>query len=166
MSNRPHLGRIKSHVRREQLVVPAQAVHKAAVEAGLGRLNHQFLDPNYVALPLGVWEDFLMWSWLNDVKYIESHFDCENSAMALCAEVGRRLRVNAVGLVMDISGRHAYNALLVKDGDGVRVQVCEPQTDALVTIGEAFRGDKAFGVNEAFSGNEAYKAEEGFVLWP
>ena len=154
MSNRPHLGRIKSRARKEQIEVPAQAVHKAACEAGLGKLNHQFLDPTYVGLPLDVWEDFLDWSRVSNLKYISSKFDCDNSSLSLVAEVGERLRVNSAGLVLDISGGHAYTALIVRDGDGVRVRVCEPQTDQLVTIGESF------------SGSEAYKAEEGTVWWP
>ena len=150
---RPHLGRIKTAIKRTQKTFSAQEVHKAACEAGLGRLNHQFLDGEFVALPLEVWRDYLSWSKVSEFQYVATKRDCENFSIALVGEAALRLGVNGMGLVGDISGRHCYVCLLVLEGDKLKVQCVEPQTDSLVTIGSKH------------SNSEAYKGEEGFVLW-
>ena len=155
MTNRPHLGKIKSRSRKEQIEVPAQAVHKAACEAGLGRLKHQFYDPTFIAIPQDLWQDYLDWSMVKNLSYITHRWDCDGFAMGLCAEVGRRLRINAAGLVIDVSGKHAYNALLVRvpDTDTIKVVCVEPQQGRFVKIGEQH------------SESECYLATEGLVLW-
>lgn len=153
---RPHLRSIKSQVRKNSFKVTPEDIMKVVKRAGLERLKHFFLDPDYIALPLQVWQDFLAWSKVDRAKYLVSRYDCENSSLHLVSEASHRLSVNGMALILDTSGSHAYCAVLCKDAheDDLYIQCIEPQTDQLVEPGEKY------------SDNEAYKAQEGIVWWP
>ena len=151
---RPHLRSIKSQVKKLQQVVAPEEIFAAYREAGLGRLQCNFYDAEFVALPMSVWQDFLAWSRLSEVEYIAERRDCDNFALMLTAEINRRLHINGCGLVFDISGCHCYNCLLVKEETGpLQIALIEPQTDQLIKIGYEL------------SKSEAYKAEKGFVTF-
>lgn len=154
MSKRPHLSTLKKEVRLNHTIVTPQQIGIAWREAGLHRLRLMFADPDFMALPMGVWKDFVEWSKLDQTKYQVSRFDCENFALSFSSQAARRLNCNGAGIVFDISGRHAYTALLVKEQEPnakLAVAIFEPQTDRLVSIGESM------------SKSEAYKAQEGFT---
>ena len=130
-------------------------VHKAVCDAGLGRLKHQFLDPSYFALPQSVWDDYIAWDRTEQARYELSRYDCKDFAICFIATLSKKLRINAAGLVLDYSGMHAYNCLLVLDENGeLKARPFEPQGDRYVKVGDAL------------SSTESYKAEEGMVLWP
>lgn len=153
---RPHLRSIKSQVKKLQQIVTPNEIIIAIKSAGLIKLKQYFLDPDYVALPLEVWIDFLAWSRVDRAKYLVSRYDCENSSLHLVSEASHRLRVNGMGLVLDTSGRHAYTAILCKDGpdEDLYVKCVEPQTDQIVEVGESH------------SETECYAAQEGMIWWP
>ena len=139
--------------------VPHNQVVDALQDAGLGQLRPVFLDKDYYALPLETWAEIIEWSDVDRIKYVAEKRDCDNFAVAFAGQVGLRFAVNGVGIVVDFSGKHAYNCLLVtgdKDGDGVddlSVVLLEPQSDRMPQVGDTM------------SGHEAYKAESGFILF-
>ena len=152
VTKRPHLSTIKKQVRLNHSIVEPREIGEAWVAAGLNKLQLAFADPDFTALPLETWEAFIRWSKLDQIRYQESRFDCENFALAFSSQAASRLNCNGAGIVFDISGAHAYTALLVKENSDseLSIAIFEPQTDNLVQIGDSM------------SRTEAYKAENGF----
>jgi hypothetical protein len=117
---------VKRHVRD----VSRTEVVKAYRNSGLNNLYGQFLDGRYRALPMRVWELVLEYSQVDKKQYRSEHYDCDNFAMALCGQVPTLFDVNGVGFVVDFSGGHAYNAILVSESRGhLEVVGVEPQND-------------------------------------
>lgn len=152
MSNRPHLSKIKKAVKKTHSIVEPAEIARAWQEAGMGKLKLMFADPDFMALPMDVWQDFIEWSKVDQLKYKVSRFDCENFSLTFSSQAASRISCNGAGIVFDISGGHAYTALLVKEqGEDLRIVLLEPQTDGTVKTGQTM------------SSTEAYKAEEGFT---
>ena len=146
-------------VRAARVTVTAQAVSDALRASPLARLSLSFLDRTYTALPMEVWAEILEWSDVDRVGYVSESRDCDNFAVALAGQVGLRFGVNGCGIVVDYSGKHAYNMLLVStpdaDGDGspdLAIALVEPQTDRLPQVGDRL------------GRNEAYRASRGWIL--
>ena len=88
------------------------------------------LDTEYAAVPREVWNDVLQHCGIGRYSYQSEQRDCDDFAMALRGRVPLELGLNGVGIVMDWSGRHAYNALVYRDGKGLcRIGFIEPQAD-------------------------------------
>ena len=102
-------------------------------------------------MPWETWELILKYSNVDAGKYKAERYDCDDFAVALRAAVSRKLGLNSVGLVFDISGKHAYVALLVADpaGGPVFIVFLEPQSDKVV-------------VREA---GTPYAMNQGFAIW-
>ena len=91
------------------------------------------LDNTYWAVSLETWELILAYNGASKNDYVKDSFDCDNFALCLAGNVPQRWGVNGVAIVIDFSGQHAYNALLVVDENGVlEVAVVEPQNDEFV----------------------------------
>ena len=153
------LDSLLGEIQKYGVTVTAGQVVKALRDAGLGRLYPYLLDQTFTALPASIWDKVLAWSDVDAVQYVSERRDCDNFAVALAGQIGLRLRVNGVGVVVDYSGRHAYNVLLVGDqlvGGPLelKARLIEPQSDRTVNVGDKL------------SGHEAYKAAEGFILFP
>ena len=131
----------------------AEQVAGALTESPLRRMQILLLDREYTALPLKVWERILEWSDVDRIDYVSEKRDCDNFAIALSGQVGLRLAVNGIGLVVDYSGGHAYNCILVREGNDLTLRIVEPQTDRMPAVGSCL------------SGHEAYKADYGFVMF-
>lgn len=141
-------------VRQQAVTVEPQEIARAAREAGLGKLRLQFYDREFKALPGQVWDLYLKWSKIDEVKYVPESVDCDLFACALTAEAGLRMGVNGCAMVFDLSGGHCYSALLVKEpGQDLQVRIVEPQSDGTVVLGSTL------------STTESYKAEDGFVMF-
>ncbi len=117
------------------LKVSAAQVAQAVWRSDLRKLRVVCYDTKFTALPIGVWEEILEWSDIDQPKYVESQTDCDNFALALSGQLSLRLGVNGVGVVLDESGGHAYNCILVKRGlDQVEIEAVEPQKDTFPVI--------------------------------
>ena len=100
------------------------------------RLSAEFVDRQYTAVPYHVWEQILQDSNVSNRKYVSERSDCDDFAYALRGTVPLNLNVNGIGVVLDISGRHAYNAVLSMSGEALYIAFVEPQTDQFVTLGD------------------------------
>lgn len=89
------------------------------------------LDTRYRAVPVHVWQQILAYNGVDKEKYQSEFFDCDNFAQCLIGDVAQRWKINGIGLVMDFSAGHAYNAVLCDDEGRLYISVVEPQTDCL-----------------------------------
>ena len=135
--------------------VPHGAMVRAIREGGLNQLRHQFFDRKFKICSLEDFRAILKESDVDSYEYVAEFRDCDNFAAALFGNVSLKHGINNVGLVLDISGQHAYNAAVVYRDDPANPElvIVEPQTDKFVLLGE----DR--------SKSEAYKATEGHVFW-
>ena len=113
---------------------------------GIRRLH---LDSKYWACSKKEFEDWIKWDWTNKKKYIAEEYDCDNFAFSFKARCDRKIGINAVGLVIDYSGGHAYNVVCFTDAPA---ELYEPQSDRWVTKGNIR------------SRNELYKLTNGYII--
>ena len=71
-------------------------------------------------------KEIVKWDWTDSKKYVSNKYDCDNFAFSFKAMVDRKFGLNNVGLVIDYSGGHAYNIVVLANGRG---KIFEPQTD-------------------------------------
>ena len=111
------------------------------------KLKSYYLDKKY-RIPDGEQiSEILKYSQSKRLKYSKETFDCDDFATVLKSEVVK-LGTNAVGIVVDISGKHAYNILVYNIHGTLSISAVEPQTDEIIKIGEGL-----------------YKAEEGYIIF-
>jgi hypothetical protein len=91
------------------------------------------LDKTYYATDLDTFRRIVEWDWTDTRKYLVDRFDCDEFAMYFKARVSIDFGINAIGVVVDYSAGHAYNIVIIKDRQGVRWYLYEPQTDAIFT---------------------------------
>ena len=91
------------------------------------------LDNNYYAVDMETFKKIVEWDWTDTRKYIADTFDCDKFAMYFKARVAIDFGVNAVGIVLDYSSSHAYNIVILKDQQGVKWYLYEPQNDSIFT---------------------------------
>jgi hypothetical protein len=91
------------------------------------------LDGTYYATDLETFKKIIEWDWTDTRKYLVDTFDCDKFAMYFKARVSIDFGINAIGVILDYSSEHAYNLVIVKDSQGVRWYLYEPQTDKLFT---------------------------------
>lgn len=145
---------ILDRVSKESVSVGYKDVITAVQKVFPATIQLQFLDAEFTALPLQVWQKIIKFTNVNNVKYISSKRDCDNFAIGFAGQCSLRFGVNGAGIVVDISGKHAYNCILVKElGEDLVVKVLEPQTDGFVELGSSL------------SGQEAYVGTKGFILF-
>lgn len=151
MAKRLYRRDVRRIVKRHVRDVSRAEVVKAYRNSRLKNLHGEFLDRRYRALPMRVWELILEYSQVDKKQYRSEHYDCENFAMALCGQVPMWFDVNGVGFVVDYSGKHAYNAILVSEsGEHLEVIGVEPQNDR-------------WGV--AKTGAQMYSAQNGYTIF-
>jgi len=90
----------------------------------------------------------ILWDWVDAKKYYTQTFDCEDFAFLFKARTALYFRIT-IALMIDYSGGHAYNILILPEG---KCLIFEPQNDQIIGIPERFR----FG--------DIYKMEFGFIL--
>ena len=113
-----NLWTVKSNVRREQKSYSRDEVAEAFADSPLSELDIYLLDTYYRALPKRVWDMMLSWSQVDKLRYSRNVRDCDDFASIFRAEVLKNLYVNGIALVIDYSGRHAYNCVLVVSDGG------------------------------------------------
>lgn len=142
-----YLKDVRKSVRKTKRTVNYADIVQAHDASGLSTLQLVPLDTSYVALPIETWELFLQYSGVDRIQYKSDTMDCDDFAQILCGECKRKLRVNGIGLVVDFSGGHAYNALLAYQGSELSLVTIEPQNDKII-------------INQS----GMYAAEHGFLL--
>ena len=142
-----YLKDLRKTVRKAKRTVSSTDIEKIHAASGLSNLQFVPLDTSYVALPAEIWELFLEYSGVDRIKYKSDTMDCDDFAQILCGECKRKLHVNGIGLVVDFSGGHAYNALLAYEGSELSLLTIEPQNDKII-------------INRS----GMYAAQQGFLL--
>jgi len=91
------------------------------------------LDRTYYAADLDTIKKIIDWDWTDTRKYIVDEFDCDKFAMYFKSRLAIDFHINAIGVILDYSAGHAYNLIIVKDSQGVRWYLYEPQNDNMFT---------------------------------
>ena len=86
-------------------------------------------DDEYRCLKPEDWQAVIEASDTSGYQYTPHFFDCNSFALAMKAEVSR-LMVNGCGLVLDFSGRHAFNLAIIGGGKTPTFRFFEPQQDS------------------------------------
>jgi hypothetical protein len=97
------------------------------------------LDGIYYAADLDTFNKIIEWDWTDTRKYITDVFDCDKFAMYFKSRMAIDFHINAIGVILDYSAGHAYNLIIVKDSQGVRWYLYEPQNDKLFTYDQRDR---------------------------
>ena len=86
------------------------------------------VDSKYWAVSKEAWEGMMAYIGVDQEKYEVDRFDCDNFAVVFAASVADRFRINGAGIVVDFSGGHAYNAILITGTHGgLSIGIIEPQ---------------------------------------
>jgi hypothetical protein len=91
------------------------------------------LDGIYYTTDLDTFKKIIEWDWTDTRKYILDVFDCDRFAMYFKSRMAIDFHINAIGVVLDYSSEHAYNLVILKDAQGVKWLLYEPQNDNLFT---------------------------------
>jgi len=93
-------------------------VHNALTTIpGFGNgVNRWPLDSTYYLPTAQQMTAIIAFDWTDHLKYVANRFDCEDFAFLFKARVSERWQLNNVGLVIDWSGQHGYNVILLNDG--------------------------------------------------
>ena len=97
------------------------------------------LDNRYRTTTLDGFRRIIEWDRTNLRPYIAEFWDCDDYAWRFKSNVTTTFLVNGIGFVIDWSKpecAHSYNVLFPTDSDPV---VYEPQTDQIMSVGEARR---------------------------
>ena len=125
------------------ITIPEAQVKQALTTAG-SQLEWYGLDSEYTAISTVHLKEFLDLDTANKAQYLAESWDCDNFAVALTANANKYLG-NSVGVMVDVSASHAYNAALVHDDGAVRIMFIEPQTDET---------------------DIKHEMSSGFIVWP
>ena len=121
-------------------VVDRDAVEKcvSAVPPGSGVVVYA-LDSKYWVVGEDAAMDAVRSCHTDALKYVADRFDCDKFARTLYADLPLKFQLNSVGFVLDWSGRHSYNLLVVDekpdaDAPVLGVRWVEPQSDAEIKL--------------------------------
>jgi len=152
--SRPRRRKVWAEIEKSAVEFTADEVEAAHAASPLAKLDCMTLDSSYWAISKKALKTYLKWSKIDKPDWLSDKRDCDNFAAALFGEVGLEFEVNALVLVWDFSGRHAYNAALVVDKQGkLEIVLIEPQTDGFVLAGDNM------------SASEAYALENGMAIY-
>ena len=122
----------------DQLIeVPYETLLSSWKDNGLAGMHPFFLDHVYTVPTKEYISKIIEYSSINKQEYINDKKDCDDFAKAFYAETSFLYGITAVALVIDFSSNHAYNVFWMKEGNLLKIQVIEPQTDEIQVIGEA-----------------------------
>lgn len=116
------------------------AFDKKAVRKALnkfaGDMGDVLLDNTYYALTRKEWKAVVAAVGTDGNAYTPEKYDCDSFSRYWWAEVNHRFEVNGMFVVVDYSGAHSYNALLVHNGSGkLSVRLFEPQNGSYPKFG-------------------------------
>ena len=114
---------------------PASKVQEVFAKSSLKKMQLLCLDQTYYTVTKSQWDQVISAINSNHLAYEVDRFDCDKFATYFAVMCALDYGINAAGMVLDYTGQHAYNALLVapdKTGDDPTFMVLEPQTDTYV----------------------------------
>ena len=109
-----------------------QQVAQALAGSSYFAMQHIIVDSKYDGLKLDDWKTVIQTNHDNNMQYVSEFRDCDDFAFKTAADIKcnpANLPLNGIGVVLNIQAEHAYNFLLVDDGNDLpTIQVFEPQT--------------------------------------
>lgn len=147
---------VKQDVLKNAVVFTDEQIREAWTKSKLAHLQLISTNKKYRALPTKQW-DAILELHLSVRKYVPEYFDCDSFAAALMGMIAFDFTINGIARVLDTSGQHSYNAVLVCD-DGLTCswKSVEPQLDKWIA-------DLPRTVNVTGPGNH-YPATAGFAV--
>ena len=114
--------------------VTGQAVRMALAEAA-PRAQVIQIDSKYWVLNEADWDEVLAAHPPRN-KYTPERYDCDDFAIHFKGWVSYTYKINTVGWVLDFSGEHSYDVVIVGEEDGsLKARFVEPQSDRMVKLG-------------------------------
>jgi len=92
------------------------------------------LDGDYYTTDPQTFNNIIKWDWTDTRKYFIDTFDCDKFAMYFKSRIAIDFGINSIGVILDYSAGHAYNLLIIKEPQGVKWYLYEPQNDAVFTF--------------------------------
>jgi len=92
------------------------------------------LDGDYYTVDSNTFKKIIQWDWTDTRKYLVDLFDCDKFAIYFKSRISIDFHINAIAVILDYSSGHAYNIVILKDGNQVKWYLYEPQTDQLFTF--------------------------------
>ena len=68
------------------------------------------------------------------MKYVSDIADCDKHSRLLYALLPDKFQLNSIGLVVDFSGKHSYNLIVVQGEKELEVRWIEPQTSREIKL--------------------------------
>ena len=126
---------------KKKIVNNVQVVNNAFIDESLLEAIEEYeinvkrilLDTKYYLCGRKELEDILSSGLIETIKYKSNIFDCDNFALLFSALVNLEIGINSVGIVIDYTGGHAYNLVILSDG---KVVFIEPQNNQIVELKE------------------------------
>lgn len=97
------------------------------------------LDGNYYTVDMETFKKIVEWDWTDTRKYVLDRFDCDKFALYFKSRMAIDFGINAVGVILDYSAGHAYNLVILRDAQGVKWYLYEPQLDRIFSYDERDR---------------------------
>ena len=101
-----------------------------------GKMGDVLLDDQYFVLSQPEWDQVIKAIGPEKDGYRPNRFDCDSFSRVFWGKVNEQYEVNGLFVVIDYSGKHSYNALLIHDGkQGLTIRLYEPQNGTYPTKG-------------------------------
>lgn len=135
MPNRP--ASIHDIVNKAAVVMPSSAIRTAFQEVLHPGVELLTIDSKYWCLPVNVWDQVLQHFGPDVNKYRPERYDCDDFAICFKGHCSHEFEINSCAWVLDFSGKHSYNAIVVAvPGGQPEVHYLEPQADRWVRSGQ------------------------------
>lgn len=132
MANGVDLRKVRAEIQKYEMVFDSSKVRTAFQKVLNNNISILLLDSKYWAASQEAWDLILQYNGVDTQKYVSDRYDCDDFAFSFKGAVSRKFAVNGVGLVIDFSGHHAYNCVLVHKDNDLSVEFIEPQNDQFV----------------------------------
>lgn len=137
-------NRIKKEIAKKHKIVTGNDLWTFLGKSKVGKFKRILLDSKYLVVGYETWLNIISRNQVDKRTYKPQHFDCDDFAKIMYAYSSKEFEVNTCGLVLDWSGRHAYNLIICLDPQGeLRLTFFEPQSDRFLTEDELFSGQYA-----------------------
>ena len=110
---------------------------------GLGSDTISLSDSKYYATGWEHWRDIIWYDLIDQRKYQDDYFDCDNFAMSYAARAAHLYKLNTCGVAYGTIysnktgnrlGRHAFNIIVAREEDHTELYCYEPMTDGFAKI--------------------------------
>lgn len=147
---------VRNDVLKHAVVFTSDQITTAWTNSPLSHLQLISTNKQYKALPTLIWKAILHLH-LSLHEYQQDFYDCDSFSLSFAGQIVADFAINGICRVLDVSGSHSYNAVLIcDDGKTCRWRRIEPQADKFVS-------DLPKTINVT-APDGAYKATRGFAI--